>query len=57
MLAFTQRRTSGWHYWGVGVITSLSAFASASLSPELTLEYPLCAVLTLVFFLGLIRSE
>lgn len=57
MLAYTQRSTSGWQFWGLGVATSLLAFASSSLNTELTLEYPLCAVLTLVFFLGLIRSE
>jgi hypothetical protein len=57
MLAYTQRSSSGWSYWGLGVITSLLAFASSAQSPELTLEYPLCAVLTLTFLLGLIRSE
>jgi hypothetical protein len=57
MLAYTQRSSSGWRYWGLGVIASLSAFASSSLSPELTPEYPLCAVLTLVFFFGMIRSD
>jgi hypothetical protein len=57
MLAYAQKSVSGWEYWGLGVITSLLAFASASLSAELTVEYPLCAVLTLFFFLGMIRSE
>jgi len=57
MLAYTQKSSSGWSYWGAGVVTSLFAFASSSLSPELTLDYPLCAVLTLAFFLGLIRSN
>jgi hypothetical protein len=57
MLAYTQKSSSGWSYWGAGVITSLFAFVSSSLSPELTLEYPLCAILTLVFFLGLLRSD
>ncbi len=57
MLAITDKQGSGWHYWGLGVVTSFFAFVSSTLSPELTPEFPLCAALTLAFFWGLLRSD
>jgi hypothetical protein len=57
MLAYTQRSASGWEYWGAGLLASLSALVSAIWAKECSLQYPLCAVLTLCFFLGLLRSE
>ncbi len=49
---FKQR--SQWQLWGLGLLTSMLAFAT---SPLYGPEYPLTAATSLLFLWGLIRSD